>query len=833
MTTYNSTPEPRNINKESTQALEKMGSLSEATLDDAVTETVVNDDGSVTVDFLEHIPEDNDFYALEGHYENLVESLSEDILDKVASEVLNNVQNDESDRSDWLRTIEFGFDLLGVKLEEKNTPFEGACSAQHPLLMESAVKFQSKASNEILPADGPVKTKILGDTTPEKELQANRVKHHMNYQITEEMTEFYPDTERMLLYLPLVGSGFKKTYYSSYYDRPCSEFVPADQFIVPNSAPDLVRASRYTHILYKTANELELDCATGLYYKPENLGEPQAPRLTPVQEKTHKLMGIEVGLGEKDKVYTLYEQHVDMCIEGLDEYEDEKKKKYKLASPYIITVDANSQKVIGLRRNWKEGDSKRIKKVRFTHYTFVPSFNFYGYGFLHLLGNLQLTLTSCMRSLVDAGQFATLQGGFKLKGVRIVDDGSPISPGQFKEIETAVMDINKSIMTLPFKEPSNVLFQMLNFIDAKGQKFADSTEQVIADAANYGPVGTTMALLEASNKFFSAIHKRLHASLKNELRIIADINSETLVDDVEYNIENQTLKIKREDYGSNVSVVPVSDPNISSSAHRMAKAQTLYEFAMRTPEKHDMREVLKHVYTNLDYGNIEKILPLPEEAQAQDPMSDIQAATQGKPIKAFQGQDHKAHIALKQAFMQDPMSGANPMMQKASIALQANIQEHMMLQFMSQVQAASQQAGQQEVSPEQAMAQAAAQVAQMNQEKLKTELEAAKKNDAAMLLAQAEMLDTQILARKQQFDEKYKVADLELKKERLDMDKVKEINRADEKRLAMTNEISKVVTTAGLDAMIQGMSQGFEHKKAKEMKQIEAENFKPKDKDGR
>ncbi len=693
----------RSIKNDSEKALEKLqrNSLAGAADSKGVT---VNPDGTATVDLSED-QETEQQEALEqeeAFSDNLVSKLREldpERLAKVATIALDAVESDEMARKDWLKTIEFGLELTGTKVEEKNIPFEGACSAQHPLLMESAVKFQSKASNELLPASGPVKTQVLGDITVEKEAQANRVKAHMNYQILEEMTEFYTDSEKMLLYVPLVGSGFKKTYYDSHLERPVSEFIPADRFIVPNAASDLFRADRYTHILYKTANELEADFAAGLYEKPpEGVLTPQSPKLNIVQTKINKTIGIQVGLGDGDRVYTLYEQHTNLYIEGLDDEDDTRDpdKKFKLASPYIITVDAHSRQVIGIRRNWKAEDKKRKKKVLFTHFEFVPSFGFYGFGFLHLLGNLQLSLTSCLRSLIDSGQFANLQGGFKLKGVRIADDGSPINPGQFKDIETAVMDINKAIMTLPFKEPSQTLFQMLQFVDTKGQKFADSTEQVVADSTNYGPVGTTLALLDASTKFFSAIHKRLHASLKNELKIIAEINSETLPDDMEYNVTNQTMKISKADYGPTVAVIPVSDPNIPSNAHRMAKAQTMLQIAQTSPQLHDMREVLKHVYTNMDFVNVDKILPQPQQAQPQDPITDLQAAQAGTPIKAFPGQDHKAHIAIKQAFIQDPMSGQNPMMQKISTVVQANVQEHMMLQFVEQVQAQAQMDTQQQ-----------------------------------------------------------------------------------------------------------------------------------------
>jgi chaperonin GroES len=793
---------------QSEKELDEMTAESLSALDTSETKYEMNEDGSLTVDFIEQEDEDelNEEYSVEeGHYANLVSMLDEDTRKELAQQIITNVQEDDNSRREWLETIKFGLDLLGVTVEEKDTPFAGACSAQHPLLMESAVKFQSKASNELLPPNGPVKTKILGDKSVEKEQQANRVKEHMNYQITEQMTEFYPDSERNLLYTSLVGSGFKKTYYNFNLERPCSEFIPAHQFIVPNASPDLYRAIRYTHVLYKSENDIEADCAIGLYTKPEcGLGKPQSPRMDDVTRKTSSLIGLEIGLGNNSQVYTLFEQHLDLYIDQLERLDpNENANGYKVASPYVVTVDSNTQEILSIRRNWKEGDKKRRKKVIFTHYSFVPSFNFYAFGYLHLLGNLQLSLTSALRSLVDAGQFANLQGGFKLKGVRIVNSDEPIYPGQFKEIESHVMDINKAIMPLPFKEPSNVLYQMLGFLDTKGQKFADSTEQVIADSVNYGPVGTTMALLEASTKFFSAIHKRLHNALKNELRIIAEINAETLEDDDEYNIENMTMKISRKDYDEAVDVIPVSDPNMASSAHRMAKAQTMLQLAQQAPSMHDMREVYRHVYTNMDYADIDKIMPKPEQAQPNDPMTDIQLASQGKPIKAFPGQDHQSHIALKQAFIQNPQTGQSPFLQAVVAAIQANIQEHLILQYTEQVQAMMQQAGQQ-ASPEQVMAQAAQQVAQLNTKQLQQQVQAqeqAKQGEVPMLLAKAEMLDTQTQARKQAWVEQYQKAELALKKAQLDLDVLKEKNKAVDTDKKLEHDMKK----KGLDTMIESM----------------------------
>jgi len=798
-----------------------------------------DENGSIVVD-LSVLEDGVDGEYMESEfYDNLVTQLSPEELARIGSLVKSNFELHKQSRSEWETMITQGTSLLGIKLEEKNTPFRGACSAQHPLLMESAVKFQSKASNELLPASGPAKSKILGEVTVEKEQQANKVTNHLNYQLTEEMTEFYTDTERLLLYLPLFGTAFKKAYYSTYLGRPVSEFVPGDQLVVPNNAPDLYRADCYTHILYKSHNQLEEDFNSGFYERPElGLAKPSSLQVTDIQQALNTAQGVDVSFaqGDYNTTYTLYEQHIETCLykknlDCFDPWDGE-----SLASPYVITVNATTGEVLGVRRNWKEEDKKRIKKVPFVPYQFVPGFGFYGLGFLHLLGNLQLTLTASMRSLVDAGQFATLQGGFKLKGVRIVDDGEPISPGQFKEIDSSIMDINKSIMQLPFKEPSQTLFAMLQYLTSAGQKFADATEQVIGDATNYGPVGTTLALLDASTKFFSAIHKRLHNSLKTELRIIAGLNGETLQDDIPYNKKAGNLAVQRKDYDDTIDITPVSDPNISSNAHRMAKAQTIMQVAMQAPELHDMREVLKLYYTSVDFGNIDKIMPMPEEAQQNDPMTDIQMAVQGKPIKAFPGQDHKSHIAIKHAFLNDPMSGKNPVMQKAAFALNANIQEHMMLGFIEQVNA-QQQAMQQQgqgMTPEQAVVAAAEQVAAMNQKKLQQELEASQQNardHAAMLLAQAELMDSETQQRRQKFEEMFKVAQLDLDTQELDMRKYEVATRAKQFNDKLKADMDKLVTTKGIESMVDAMKQGHAAEMKDKELQMKKQQQKPSSKE--
>ena len=462
-------------------------------------------DGGIVVEFKsnldeglsdEQIKEDDEEF-----FRNLVDDLDEDTLTDISEQVHENFTADKDSRAEWESMFERGFDLLGLKLEESSEPFEVACTAVHPILIESAVKFQSKATQELFPASGPVRSQIIGEVTEEKEKQSHRVKDFMNYQVTEQMPEYFDEFERMLFHLPLIGSAFKKIYFDSSLNRPVSEFVPIDQFYVSYYATDLRRADRYTHVIYRSPVEMQRDMAAGMYADVD-LPEASTPEFAPISQKMDTIMGLSPS-GSHDPQYVLLEQHCYLDIEG---YEDED----GLSLPYIVTIEEQSRQVLSIRRNYNKDDRRREKKIFFTHYRFVPGFGFYGLGLIHFLGNLTMTATAAMRSLVDAGQFANLPGGFKAKGMRIVGDNDPIAPGEFREVEATGNDLSKMIINLPYKEPSQTLFQMLNFVTATAQKFADTTEQVISDAASYGPVGTTMALLEASSKFFSAIHKRLH-----------------------------------------------------------------------------------------------------------------------------------------------------------------------------------------------------------------------------------------------------------------------------------------------------------------------------------
>ena len=673
----------------------------------------VEPDGGVTVDFgsEEVLSDSEEGIGLGEWYDDLCGEIDEDDLDDIATQVYDNYQSDKESRSDWEDMFERGFDLLGLKLQDATEPFEGACTAVHPLLIESAVKFQSKASQELFPAAGPVKTQIIGKQTPEKEMQANRVKDFMNYQLTEQMTEYFDEFERMLFHLPLIGSAFKKIYYDANLKRPVSEFVPIDQFYVSYYASDLRRADRYTHVIYRSPNDLKRDTSAGIYAEVD-LPQAGIPEQSAMEEKMNTILGFSPS-SDNDPQYILLEQH---CYLDLPEpYNDPD----GVALPYIVTVEERSKKVLSIRRNFNQDDPNREKKIHFTHYRFVPGFGFYGFGLMHFLGNLTMTASAAMRALVDAGQFANLPGGFKAKGVRVVGDNDPIAPGEFKEVESTGIDLSKAIVPLPYKEPSSTLYQMLTFVAAAGQKFADSSEQVISDNASYGPVGTTMALLEASSKFFSAVHKRLHKSQKDEFRVLASIDYEYLPSKYPYEIPNANQQIFRKDFDGRVDVLPVSDPNIPSNAHRMMMAQMALQLAQNSPPGMFNLEALNRTILNsANMPNVEEILPPKQQPQKLDPVSDIMAATKGLPIAAFPGQDHEAHIQVKMAYLQDPANGANPIMQRIAPVIQANIQEHSVMKYQEQMSGMTQQLTQGAQDPaaiEQAMAQAAQQVMQANQ----------------------------------------------------------------------------------------------------------------------
>lgn len=623
------------------------------------------------------------------HYVNFVEELSEETKRRIGSMVVKNYMTDLESKSEWIEAIVQGLENLGLSIEETDDPFPGACTLQHPIILENAIEFQSKSSAVLLPPDGPVKTKIHGKQTTDKQDRATRVRAYMNYQLTSALEDYYDDTERMLLYLPLIGSCFKKVSNDPELKQPCSDWLPLDEFIINDGVKSFRKAPWYTQVINLTKNELELKYQTGEYVRPVNVSNtldknrPTDPG-TP-SEVTHGNLRIQVDTitgnnttGSMPNIATVLEQHIDLDLP--EPWGDGTGK----ADPYVVSVLKESNQVIGIKRNWREGDYTRKKIIWFVHYPFIPGLGFHGLGYFHLLSNTQAGLTAISRALIDAGQFANLPAGFKKKGTKVMDEGG-LSFGEWRDIEYyGTEDISKVLLPMQYREPSATLFNMLEYLDQRAQRFADTTKQVVADSQNYGPVGTTMALLQHSNRLFSAIHKRLHKAQAKELKMIQAINYWYMDEEaIGFNTgSGDEYTITRNDFNpSDVTVEPVSDPNISSEAQRVSLASTKLDAALKQPNIHDMRTLYRDFYMALGVDNIDQILPSTEEPKPLDPMSDILAVTNSKPIRAFPGQNHEAHIKFKEAWLKDPTQGAAEIMRSYVAPVLANVREHMLLDF--------------------------------------------------------------------------------------------------------------------------------------------------------
>ena len=613
--------------------------------------------------------------------ENLAEYLEDDLLQTIAQEAIDGYESDKNSRTDWEEQLKYGLNYLGIKVEETSDPFPGACNATHPLILEAAVKYQSKAIQELFPASGPVKTRILGNITPEKESQAQRVKNFMNYQLLEQMPEYYDDTERMLFAQAIIGSAFRKTYYDPMLGRPVSEYIPIDEFVISNDETSLTFAKRYTHVLKYSGATVRSLQARGIYRDIE-LAEPAQSSVGEIQDKLNKLGGFET-LSAADPVHEVLEQH---CYLELPKEVETRADQYDIELPYVVTVDKNSNKVLSIYRNWDENDVYKNKLEWFTHRKFVPGFNFYGYGLISLVGNLTASATAALRSLVDAGQFVTLPAGFKARGVKIVGDNGPIEPGEFRDVEATGMDLTKSIVPLPYREPSQTLLALLQFMDERGQRFADTTEQVLAESQNVGPVGTTLALLEAAAKFFAATHKRNHKAQRDEFRILSRINADNLPEEYPYEVPGEDRRIKALDFDARIDILPVSDPNIPSQAHRLSMAQAQFEIAKQTPQLHDMKEAVRRVYSAMGVEDIDKLMPPPQQAFSGDPVMENMRVMTGASVQANEMQDHDAHIMVHTAFLEDPQFLQNTIGQAQAPVMAAHIKEHMALKYKKQME---------------------------------------------------------------------------------------------------------------------------------------------------
>ena len=641
----------------------------------------MTDDGGAIINPIELPPEDQ-FDA------NLAEFLDEDDLQNLSSDLMQEYKDDKSSRDEWYDAYSKGLKLLGFTYEDRSQPFQGASGVTHPLLSETVTQFQAQAYKELLPANGPVRTQIIGSSNPQKEEQAQRVQEFMNYQIMHVMEDFDPDLDQMLFYLPLSGSAFKKIYFDSTLNRAVSKFVPSEDLIVPYSATDLTTAERVTHVIKRTENEVRKMQVQGIYQDVDLQFKDEASNSS-IQEAVNKIDGVRpTGASYKNDVYTLLEIHCDLDVPG---YENEDGIKL----PYIVTIDEGSQKVLSIYRNYEEGDNLMKKKQYFVHYKFLPGLGFYGFGLIHMLGGLSRTATSALRQLIDAGTLSNLPAGFKARGLRIRDDDNPLQPGEFRDVDAPSGDLRQGLLPLPYKEPSATLFQLLGFVVQSGQRFAAIADQKIGDsvAAN-APVGTTMALIERGSRVMSAIHKRLHYVQKTEFNLLAKVFKDFYPQVYPYDVgKNAAAVFKAQDFDERVDIMPVSDPNIFSMSQRVTLAQTQLQMAQSDPNQHNLYEAYKRMYQALGVKDIDAILPVPKPDAPKDPGIENSDALLGKKLMPFRGQAHQQHIEAHRIFMSSMLVRANP---QATTLLQAHVMEHISLLAREEVEAKNQQIIEQE-----------------------------------------------------------------------------------------------------------------------------------------
>jgi hypothetical protein len=617
--------------------------------------------------------------------ENLADVLDEGTIQSLAGDLAEDISNDLASRKDWEQMYKDGITLLGLKFEERTEPWDGACGVFHPMITEAVVRFQSDTIMETFPAKGPVRTQIVGKETPEKKEAATRVEEDMNYQLTEKMPEYRPEHEKMLWNLPSAGSAFKKVYYDPSLERQVSIFIPAEDVILPYGVSEINTCHRITHVMRKNKNDL-LKLMNAGFYRDVELGEPS--RFTSdIQERKDKETGFSASYDDR---FEIYESHVDLDIPG---YEDKDKdgEPTGIALPYVVTMIRGTDEVLAIRRNWKEEDPLKLKRHHFVHYQYIPGYGAYGFGLFHLIGGYAKSATSIMRQLVDAGTLSNLPGGLKARGLRIKGDDTPISPGEFRDVDLGSGNIRDNILPLPYKEPSMVLSGLMDKIVEEGRRFAATSDMKIADMSNQAPVGTTLAILERTLKVMSAVQARVHYSMKQELQLLAAIIRDYTDDEYTYEPEDGTARAKKADY-SNVEVLPVSDPNAATLSQRVVQYQAVIQLAQMAPQIYNLPVLHRQMLEVLGIKHASKLVPLEEDQKPKDPVTENQNVLKGKPLKAFSYQDHEAHIKVHQMAMQDPivqqLIGQNPMAQVIQSAMQAHIAEHVGYAYRNKIELA-------------------------------------------------------------------------------------------------------------------------------------------------
>ena len=648
-------------------------------------EIIPEEDGGVIVDFDPQSKEKGEEVEFDA---NLAEEIPDRELGRISSELMSEFDANKASRQDWEEAYANGLELLGFTYDERTEPFRGASGVTHPLLAEAATQFQAQAFNELLPASGPVRTIVIGEDTPEKNNQAQRVKQFMNYYLTNIMEEYTPDMDQMLFYLPLAGSTFKKTYFDEAMNRVVSKFVPVENLVVPYETSDLETCPNITQVVRMSLNDLRKNQIAGFYRDVEVM--PAQKDLTSVNEETNRIEGVEPSQIDYD--CTLLECHVDLDLEGYEDVDDDDEPT-GIKVPYVVTLSADNGQVLAIRRNYMEDDENRKKIQYFTHFKFLPGFGFYGLGLIHTIGGLSRTATAALRQLIDAGTLSNLPAGFKARGLRIRDDDDPLQPGEFRDVDAPGGAIRDSLMPLPFKGPDGTLFNLLGFVVQAGQRFATITDLKVGDGNQNAAVGTTIAMMEQGSRVMSAVHKRLHYAMRKEFKILARVMGESLPQEYPYAVEGADATVMREDFDSRVDVVPVSNPNVFSQSQRIMMAQTKLQLAGAAPELHNMPEIFRDMYEALGITDVDRIMKsVPEtDPVPKDPVQENIDGLDMLPMEAFRGQNHAAHIQAHLSFAISPMVAGNPTL---AASFQKHIMQHVKMQAMEQAEMAAQQQGQ-------------------------------------------------------------------------------------------------------------------------------------------
>ena len=721
----------------------------------------------------------------DGFDDNLAEQLDDRLLATLASDLTSDFDNDIASRKDWIQTYVDGLELLGLKIEERAEPWEGACGVYHPLLSEAVVKFQAETMMETMPAAGPVKTQIIGKETPDKKAAAERVQDDMNYQLMDVMKEFRPEHERMLWGLGLAGNAFKKVYFDPSLDRQVSMYVPAEDVVVPYGASSLESAERVTHVMRKTENDVRRLQHEG-FYRDVDLGEP-----VQVMDEIEKKIAEKLGFrATTDDRYKLLEMHVELDLEGF-EHTDEDGEPTGIGLPYVVTIEKGTSTILAIRRNWRPEDEKHHKRNHFVHYPYIPGFGFYAFGLIHLIGAFAKSGTSLIRQLVDAGTLSNLPGGFKARGMRVKGDDTPIAPGEWRDVDVPAGTMRDNLLPLPYKEPSQVLYSLLGTIVEEGRKFAGSAEIQASDMSANAPVGTTLAILERTLKSMSAIQARIHYAMKQEFGLLKDIIRDYTPEDYSYDPVEGDRMAKQSDYDM-VTVIPVSDPNAATMAQKVVQYQAALQLAQTAPQLYDLPLLHRQMLDVLGIKNYQKLVPMPEDMKPRDPVSENQNILMNKPVKAFLAQDHQSHITVHMSMAQDPhiqmLIQQNPQLaQQIQAELSAHVAEHLGMEYRKQMEqrmgtllpAVPQDPDDEEpnMSPQmeeqisQMAAQAATQMLQQHQQEAQQQQAQQQAQDPIIQLQQQELQikaqEQQRKAKKDQDDFQLKLAQIQLERDRI------------------------------------------------------------------